>query len=73
MLGRPPNALPNPPNRIREIRLTLRLTQKGLGSYVAVSAETIRKWETGENAVTLPQIERLAAALGLKPQTLMNA
>jgi transcriptional regulator with XRE-family HTH domain len=71
MAGRPPKPLSNPPNRIREIRLTLGLTQAQLGQRVDVSGEVIRKWETGDSGVSVSQLERLAEALGIKPANLL--
>ena len=70
MVGRPPKRLVNPPNRIREVRGEM--TQAALGLACGVSNETVRKWETGENELTLARLERVAKALKVRPGALLN-
>ena len=72
MVGRPAAALPDAPNRIREWRLRLGFTLDRLGEPLGVAGETIRKWETGKNAVSVIDLERLATAMGLRALDLLN-
>lgn len=72
MVGRPAAPLPNAPNRIREWRLRLGFTQERIGEALGVHGETIRKWETGDNPISVDQLGRIAALLGLRPLDLLN-
>jgi len=73
MAGRPNASLPDPPNRIREFRLRFGLTQEKLAEPLGVSAATVAKWETGESSISLPQLENVAKAMGLRAMDLLNA
>lgn len=72
MAGRPPKPIVNPPNRIREAREARGLTQEQIAKQLGVAGETIRKYETGENAVSVYQIQRVARAIGVPAYTLLN-
>lgn len=72
VVGRPSKQLASVPNRIREIRLLRGLTLQALSERVGCSDETIRRYETGEGAVTLAQLERVAQELGVRAADLIN-
>ena len=72
MVGRPSKQITDVPNRIREIRLLRGLTLQALSERVGCSDETIRRYETGEGAVTLSQLERIAQELGVRASELIN-
>ena len=72
MAGRPLAPLENPPNRIREWRMRLGFTQQRLGAALGVTHETIRKWETGENSVSVAQLESVARVMGMRALDLLN-
>lgn len=73
MAGRPTSPLTNPPNRIREFRLRLGYTLERLGDQLGVAGETVRKWETGENPISVKHLEGLATVMGLRAMDLLNA
>jgi len=72
MAGRPAVEIPNPPNRIREMRLRLGFTQDRIGQALGVAGETVRKWETGDNPISVDQLARVAGAMGLRTIDLLN-
>lgn len=72
MTGRPSNPLPRPPNRIKEVREAKGLTQNWVAERVGVTGESIRKYETGDVAISIFQLERVARALGVPAHTLLN-
>lgn len=72
MAGRPPKPIHNPPNRIREVREEKGLTQEQTARQLGVAGETIRKYETGENAVSIYALQRVAKALGVPAYSLLN-
>lgn len=72
MAGRPSKPIVNPPNRIREAREARGLTQEQIAKQLGVAGETIRKYETGENAVSVYALERVAKAIGVPAYTLLN-
>jgi transcriptional regulator with XRE-family HTH domain len=72
MAGRPSKPIVNPPNRIREAREARGLTQEQIAKQLGVAGETIRKYETGENAVSVYALQRVAKALGVPAYTLLN-
>lgn len=72
MAGRPSKPIVNPPNRIREVRETKGLTQEQVAKQLNVAGETIRKYETGENAVSVWQLQRVAKAMAVPAYTLLN-
>lgn len=70
--GRPAKPLPNPPNRIREVRDARGLTQDYVGRQINATGETIRKYETGEAQITIYNLQRVAKALGVRACELLN-
>lgn len=70
--GRPPKPMVRPPNRIREIRESMGLTQKQLAALAGTSAQNIQKYETGDREISLSRLERIASALGVSTITLVN-
>jgi len=72
MAGRPPKPIHNPPNRIREVREARGQTQEQIAKQLGVAGETIRKYETGENAVSVYALQRVAKALGVPAYSLLN-
>lgn len=72
MAGRPSKPIVNPPNRIREVREAKGLTQEQIARQLGVAGETIRKYETGENQVSVWALQRVAKALGVPSYSLLN-
>ena len=64
-MGRRQSALTNASHLIRHHRLRLGLTLAALGERVGVTAETIRKYESGDIAVSVLQLGKLADALAV--------
>jgi transcriptional regulator with XRE-family HTH domain len=50
--------------RIRVLRITQRLSQRALGVRVGVSGACVSHWEHGIRAMYVPELQKLAAALG---------
>lgn len=61
----------HPPNRLRELRERVGLTQAQLGGMVGVSGETIAKLERQERGLDLTWMVRLAPHLGVEPWALV--
>lgn len=72
MAGRPSKPIINPPNRIREAREARGLTQDQIAKKLDVAGETIRKYETGENQVSVYALQRVAKVMGVPAYTLLN-
>lgn len=72
MVGRRAKPLENPPNRIREVRERLGITQDAIGKAISVSGEQVRKLENGTNEVTIGRLEQIARFLHVKPHTLLR-
>ncbi len=49
--------------RLRDFRTASNMTQKELGARLGVSYQQVQKYETGKNAMTVPAMKKLAAAL----------
>lgn len=60
------------PNRIREIRERLGLTQEQLAERVGTTAQQISRLEKGQRGLDVPWMEKIAAALGEKPAALID-
>lgn len=62
------------PNRIREIRERLGLTQQELADMIGGGAtkKTISRYETGETRLNVDMMQRFSAALRVHPQELLN-
>ena len=59
------------PNRIRELRDALGLTQKEVGARVGLSSAQISRLEKGERPLSVPWMNRLARVLGCTPAELL--
>lgn len=70
--GRKSKPIPNAPNRIQEVRLARGFTQEYVAEAAGVSGEQVRKWETGENEITLGKLQQVARRLGVLPHTLLK-
>lgn len=57
---------------IRERREARRMKQSALGSEIGLSQAQVSRLETGESLPSVPQIKRIAAALGCKPADLIG-
>lgn len=71
MAGRPSKRIVNPLNRIREVREAKGKTQEWVGDKIGVTGATVAKYETGEAAVSVYQLGRIARALGVPAYTLL--
>ena len=72
MAGRPPKPIVNPPNRIREVREAKGMTQEQVGHRIGKTGPTVAKYETGEAAVSVYQLGRIARALNVPAYTLLS-
>lgn len=59
--------------RVRKLRKEAGLTQVDLGKKSGLPANTIARLERGEHSPTLPKLEALARALGVKTSELLDA
>lgn len=58
-------------NRLKEIRLSKKLTQSELAQKVGVTQGTIQKIETGHSDLSLTQMKMLSKALDCEPYELL--
>ncbi len=58
---------------LQKLRKQNRLTQEALAERIDVARQTIAKWETEESAPDLEMAGRLASALGVSLDDLVNA
>lgn len=56
---------------VKQRRLALELSQEGLAEIAGVHRTYVGMLERGEKNVTIYNIERVAAALGVEPYTLL--
>ncbi len=61
------------PNAIREYRLRIGLSQRGLGAVVGKSRKVISAWERGLTLPKLPSVFRLAKTLGTLAESLYHS
>lgn len=59
-------------NKIRELREEKGLTQKELGAKLGVAQAAVAQWESGKSTPTLPNMVRVADALGVTLDQLMG-
>lgn len=59
-------------DRIRACRIKAGITQGRLGEMVGVSAQAVTQWESGENKPSRKNLERVANALGVSIDYLVN-
>jgi transcriptional regulator with XRE-family HTH domain len=59
------------PNRIRELREALGISQKGLAEMAHVSPSALNKLEMGSRGLDLEWMRRLAPLLGVSPAELL--
>ena len=50
--------------KLREIRLSARFTEGELASLLGVSAERVRRYESGEQGITLAEVFKICEELG---------
>ena len=60
------------PNRIRELRLALGMTQETLAGLTELSEGYLSKLESGKRNLSLKIMPRIAQALGVKPSELID-
>lgn len=73
MRGRTPaEPIKNFPNRLREWRMARGYSLKKLGELTAQKHQSVARHETGENQITLDQMQLYAKALSIKPEELLN-
>jgi transcriptional regulator with XRE-family HTH domain len=60
-------------SRLRTLRLEAELTRDQLADKAGVSKGTIKRLENGDTGTTLATTGRLADALGVTPEDLMEA
>lgn len=65
----PPEALPN---RIRELREKLGMTQQELADLMGVNKKDVSRYETGFSTLNIEWMQRFAKALRVHPQDLLN-
>lgn len=72
MRGRPrKQPLRDPPNRLREWREARGLALAALGLEVGLKAQTVQRHETGENQMTLAQMQHYARVLKIRVEELL--
>ena len=59
-------------DRIRELRKARRLTQPKVADRVKVTLRAYQAWESGENAVSWPNLEKLAVLFDVSPEYLQH-
>ena len=57
---------------LKTLRRRRFLTQKELASQVGVSYQTVQTWEAGKSQPRLRHIPKLATALQVEPEALLN-
>jgi transcriptional regulator with XRE-family HTH domain len=75
VLTYPSSLMTNPQeigHRIRAARRERRLTQEALADAVGVSRSAVAQWETGRAGQLTPNLGRIAAALGIGVEFLMQ-
>lgn len=60
------------PNRIRELREALGLTQQELADIMGVNKKDVSRYETGFSTLNVEWMQRFAQALRVHPQDLLN-
>jgi transcriptional regulator with XRE-family HTH domain len=60
------------PNRIRELRERLGLTQQELADLMGVNKKDVSRYETGFSTLNIEWMQRFAKALRVHPQDLLN-
>ncbi len=55
---------------LREFRIAKVLTQRGLAERAHINKATVQSLESGEHLANFQTIHKLAAALGISPETL---
>lgn len=58
--------------KVRELRLSRRLSQEGLAEELGMSARYLAGIERGERNLTLDSVDALAEQLGVEALTLLN-
>ncbi|NTU84957.1 MAG: helix-turn-helix transcriptional regulator [Chloroflexales bacterium] len=58
--------------RLRAARLRAVLTQGELASALGVDRSTVAKWESGERAMTVAALTRVAHVLGVTPTSILE-
>ena len=58
--------------KVRELRLSRRLSQEGLAEQLGMSARYLAGIERGERNLTLDSVDALAEQLGVEALTLFN-
>lgn len=58
--------------RLRSSRLRAILTQGELATALGVDRSTVAKWESGERAMTVAVLTRVAQVLGVSPAALLE-
>jgi len=61
------------PNAIRDYRLNASLSQKHLGELIGRSRYLVSAWERGQRLPSLPNVFRLARALGTLAESLYSS
>ena len=59
-------------NRLRDLRKKAGLTQKELAERINISLMTFKRWEWGQRAPRLEEIKRIAQALNVTEDELLN-
>lgn len=57
--------------RLRALRARVRLSQSALARALETTPSTVRRWERGRGLPRLGDLERLAAALSVRPHELL--
>lgn len=60
------------PDRIREERRSMKMTQADLAEQLGVSEMTVRRWESGKSSPRIEEVNRLAKFLGSTVDYLMG-
>lgn len=69
---RAPRAKPTSPNRLREVRDALDISQTEAGKRVGITQQQVAKYETGALRLKVDMLDRFAMAYGVAPADLLS-
>ena len=69
----PPPASPTVGERIRLVRTRCKLSQGDVAHALRVTKACVSSWEVGRNDISIRELTKLAAFLGVKPSTFIDS
>jgi transcriptional regulator with XRE-family HTH domain len=73
MAGRPSKPLRSYPNRVRAVREAQQLSLEKVAADAGMRRQALQRYETGERVLRVPELERIAKAMSVPPQALLNS